>query len=502
MHTKTKILFFLFVLFGLSLSAKAVFAATYYVATNGSNSNSCITAQNSTTPKTTVNSILSCVVAGDTVLIRGGSYPGFRLTEKHYRSDAWLTIKSFPGEKAIIDGKLGQGIAIRISGASYVRFEDLETTHSGINHSTSCDLSLDSCRQLSASIASNKGIQIDGMAFGNAQSPSHDLVFSNMDIHGHGGTGILGGGDSVSDGYNFQILNSRIYDNGVRGLAEGYGTYISGRNHTIRGNQIYHNTGEGIRTGNTPDNGYYHLKDSVIENNIIYDNAGKFYHSSSGHIYDGFAGIVIWGGSNNIIRNNIVYGQRATHGYGIWVYNKPPYNNRIYNNTIYGNDNVGILLQGDGGILNTLVRNNIIYDNGRTIGGLDVDFQGTGTVSANNLIDVDPRFVDLASNNFRLTSASPAINAGATLSEVTTDFDGVSRPQGSAPDIGAYEYAGSTPPPAGGSADLNSDGRVNSVDAAMLMGAWGQTSKPKADINQDGIVNSVDASLMMGQWNP
>ena len=57
-----------------------------------------------------------------------------------------------------------------------------------------------------------------------------------------------------------------------------------------------------------------------------------------------------------------------------------------------------------------------------------------------------------------------------------------------------------TPPPASGSADLNSDGVVNSVDAAILMGAWGQTAKPKADINQDGIVNSVDAAVMMGQW--
>ena len=50
------------------------------------------------------------------------------------------------------------------------------------------------------------------------------------------------------------------------------------------------------------------------------------------------------------------------------------------------------------------------------------------------------------------------------------------------------------------SADLNSDGKVNSVDAAMLMGAWGSIARPSADINKDGIVNSVDASLMMGQW--
>ena len=36
-------------------------------------------------------------------------------------------------------------------------------------------------------------------------------------------------------------------------------------------------------------------------------------------------------------------------------------------------------------------------------------------------------------------TGSPAINAGVTLSTVTTDFDGVSRPQGGVYDIGAYE---------------------------------------------------------------
>ena len=66
------------------------------------------------------------------------------------------------------------------------------------------------------------------------------------------------------------------------------------------------------------------------------------------------------------------------------------------------------------------------------------------------------------------------------------------------PDLGAIQSASAPLTP---TADLNSDGRVNSVDAAMLMGAWGSTFKPKADINQDGIVNSVDASLMMGQWS-
>jgi hypothetical protein len=50
------------------------------------------------------------------------------------------------------------------------------------------------------------------------------------------------------------------------------------------------------------------------------------------------------------------------------------------------------------------------------------------------------------------------------------------------------------------SADLNSDGVVNSVDFGILMSYWGNTSKPKADLNQDGYVNSVDFGIMMSEW--
>jgi len=52
-------------------------------------------------------------------------------------------------------------------------------------------------------------------------------------------------------------------------------------------------------------------------------------------------------------------------------------------------------------------------------------------------------------------------------------------------------------------ADLNGDGYVNMVDAAIMMHYWGDTSKPPADINQDGYVNVQDVSIMMSNWyNP
>jgi hypothetical protein len=51
----------------------------------------------------------------------------------------------------------------------------------------------------------------------------------------------------------------------------------------------------------------------------------------------------------------------------------------------------------------------------------------------------DPQFVNPSANDFRLQSGSPAIDAGVSLAEVGSDFNGVARPQRGAYDIGAFE---------------------------------------------------------------
>ena len=61
-------------------------------------------------------------------------------------------------------------------------------------------------------------------------------------------------------------------------------------------------------------------------------------------------------------------------------------------------------------------------------------------------------FVDAASHDYHLAPEAPVVDAGATLTAVTTDRDGLSRPQGSYHDIGAYELCqseqcGDSPPP-------------------------------------------------------
>jgi len=61
-------------------------------------------------------------------------------------------------------------------------------------------------------------------------------------------------------------------------------------------------------------------------------------------------------------------------------------------------------------------------------------------VGATNLLGMDPRFVNAAMGDFHLMTGSPAIDAADPAATLTSDYDGTARPQGSARDIGAFEY--------------------------------------------------------------
>lgn len=60
----------------------------------------------------------------------------------------------------------------------------------------------------------------------------------------------------------------------------------------------------------------------------------------------------------------------------------------------------------------------------------------------NNVV-ANPLFVDLAAKNYHLQQGSPAVNAAVPSTGLSTshDYDGTARPQGGAPDIGAFERA-------------------------------------------------------------
>jgi hypothetical protein len=152
------------------------------------------------------------------------------------------------------------------------------------------------------------------------------------------------------------------------------------------------------------------------------------------------------------------------------------FNTKVYNNTVYNNGAADGISIGDYRATGTVVKNNIVYGNT----GSNIRDVGMDTTLSNNLT-TDPKFVNPSIADFHLQSTSPAIDAGATLTEVTTDFEGTSRPRGAAYDIGAFEFGGGSPPMPG---DLTGDGDLTLADLRlliqMLVGQTSATAEAKA----------------------
>lgn len=171
--------------------------------------------------------------------------------------------------------------------------------------------------------------------------------------------------------------------------------------------------------------------------------------------------IIAWGEGDNLIYNNVFYGEGKRGGISL-----NSINNRVYHNTFAGS---AYGIEFHTGKAGNQVFNNIFQDAASSFliwpakalsQTLDYNIYYNADVDApprwqrdgvtHRTFDAYQQVAGETHSRYQnpglagaadahLRPGSPAIDAGATLDGVTVDADGVARPQGPACDIGAYE---------------------------------------------------------------
>jgi len=213
----------------------------------------------------------------------------------------------------------------------------------------------------------------------------------------------------------------------------------------------------------------------TLSGSTITGNAAAYFGIASGHGYGG--GLSSKGALdivNSTINGNVAYGDYDHQGttstsYGAGVAALAG-SLTITNSTISGNTAIvggGLFIKSGATVT---LRNTIVAGNNFFQTGFHPDVSGTVSTAQNNLIGdstgsngltngingnqvgnvnapINPLLTPLGNfggptQTMALLPGSPAIDAGAISAGVTTDQRGVARPQGSAPDIGAFESRG------------------------------------------------------------
>lgn len=352
----------------LWLLPSVVQAATYYVATNGSNSNDGLS---ETTPFLTVPFCASTMVAGDTCLVRGGTYSSGEVRfSRSGTSSAPITLAAYPGELPVLD------------------FGDQQSTRRIL-------------------------IQ-DSSSFNN---PIGWIVIRGFELtNGHDGIKYHNLHDAI-------ISNNHIHDNGYMGILGIGGTRIRFERNIIHHNGRFAACDAGTTTLCIQDHGIYaHGSHYTIVNNIFYYHQGFGVQQNGSSSSTSQAGPEFAGASNWIVANNTFAYSRTRGGYVVW--GGACDNTRIENNIFYENNiekpsnPQGVEFVGATASLGISIKNNHFYASGSGGTAAIGPNAPVDLVASSNVINVSPpAFVNGGSNalpaspDFRLTARSPVNTA-------------------------------------------------------------------------------------------
>ncbi len=412
------------VLFLCAVAESASAATTYYVSPSGFDTNP----GTSTQPFLTIQKAANVVLAGDLVIVRPGTYVGAKFTRSG-TSIAPIVFRGEPG--AIVNAPGPQNTNndnLWIRDASWITLTGFECHSAG-----------------------RSGIAVQA----EPDAESHGVVISNNYCHNNGVWGIF---TAYAEGLT--ITGNETSFSGAE-----HGIYVSNSsdNVVIRRNRVHHNSNSGIQINADPAlPGDGIISNADVSYNVIWENGTG-----------GAAGINLASVIQSKFTNNLLYNNHAS-GIAAWDDGFDPafgtHDNQFLHNTVIQASNGRFAFSLLNGSINNTIRNNVLIHPG-TRGSISCDPSSEpGLVSDNNVIvdrfeynetfitaaqwkarghdaasvisNIAATVVDAAAGNYHPKAGGPCINTGAVLASVTDDLDGKKRPQGTARDIGAYEFRG------------------------------------------------------------
>ena len=396
--------------------------ATYYVDQNHPNASD-INPGTEDLPWRTIQKAADTVWAGDSVVVKSGMY-----TERINFSSG---TRGAPGQLITFTAQPRRSVTMwgfYTQFAHYLRVEGFRIT---------TDPSLTNWTDANGVFIASDHVEVIDNYFYNLDSAgvSGDslgaIVRNNRIYHCQAGL-TISGSDWLVEGNEVE----RLYQYGDGDC--DYSRFF-GDDHLIRRNffhgTLFNEIGDAhVDCFQTFDNNGEYVHNVTIDGNVCYDfhqgfmGEAAYYHNMSDITF-----------SNNIF----------AHGgaWGLCIY-------QIQNVTVVHNVFADIAYHGAGfnDGATGFMWNNIFYnagsnywssDGGAVEGSHNILFSTEGNIDPgdfpSDLVNLDPLLIDPASDNYHIPAGSPAIDAGLEVG-ITTDLDGNPRPQGNAPDIGAYEF--------------------------------------------------------------
>ncbi len=409
---------------------------------------------------------------GDTLIILGGKYvlreyDADILTPPSGTADAWVTIRGEPGNRPVLAGRDNLLTAIDLSGARYVRIENLEITHDDEAQGTSAWF--------------RDGIEVLG-------APAAHLVLQGLYIHHVDEFGM-----NLQDIEDVHILDCRIEYAGFGALGGPQGQQGGWRYVTVRGGSLswsghYYRGGDGSTRpydrpdglGLEPGEGPVWIEDVRVEHNYGDGLDSKVQHTTirravvANNTCDG---VKLWGDGSRV-ENTLIYGRgdgdnQETPWAAIVIDQipTPGAHFEIVNVTVDDPLGTPMYVQYEGAPVHLVLRNSIFvsgqgpYHHPLFIGpestvvaehnlffmpnNPDAVVQhGERVYTAAMLAELgpgnrygDPLFVHPVwgggQGDYHLRPGSPALDAGTSQGAPSEDLEG--RPRDAQPDMGAYE---------------------------------------------------------------